>query len=78
MKQLPSPIRLLPGLLLMIMMVGRAADAAVPAELRQADGVTFGVRRPATGPAPHVAVIYENGAGGITHPMCTALAERGF
>jgi hypothetical protein len=35
------------------------------------------VHRPDTGPAPHVAVLYENGVS-VAHPLCVELARRGF
>lgn len=53
------------------------AQAGSGAELVQAEGVSIAVRRPQTGPAPHVAIIYENGRSEF-HPMCTELAQRGF
>jgi hypothetical protein len=36
------------------------------------------VHRPDFGPAPHIAVIYENGEGSVAHGMCVELARRGF
>lgn len=37
------------------------------------------VYRPITGPAPHVAFIYQNGGStGMSHVLCSGLAARGF
>lgn len=41
-------------------------------------GSQWVVTRPDSGPAPHVAILYDNGIASPLHPMCTAMAKRGF
>ena len=41
-------------------------------------GSQWVVTRPDSGPAPHVAILYDNGIASPQHPMCTGMARRGF
>jgi hypothetical protein len=41
-------------------------------------GSQWVVTRPDSGPAPHVAILYDNGLESPLHPMCTGMAKRGF
>jgi len=41
-------------------------------------GSQWVVTRADSGPAPHIAVLYDNGLQSPLHPMCTELARRGF
>lgn len=41
-------------------------------------GSQWVVTRPDAGPAPHVAILYDNGLASPLHPMCTEMAKRGF
>jgi hypothetical protein len=55
----------------------------VPALAQTREYVSVGrtagvVTRPASGPLPHVAIIYDNGPASPQHPMCTEMTQRGF
>jgi pimeloyl-ACP methyl ester carboxylesterase len=61
----------------MLVMIAGAARAQSHAEFVMVGATPAVVHRPDTGPAPHVAILYENGMS-VTHPMCTEMAKRGF
>ncbi len=41
-------------------------------------GSQWVVTRPDSGPAPRIAILYDNGLASPLHPMCTEMAKRGF
>lgn len=66
-----------PALTLMLFMASGAMWAQSRAEFVMVGRTPGVVRRPDTGPAPHVAVLYLNGLS-VIHPMCEEMAHRGF
>ena len=61
----------------MLVIAAGAARAQSRSEFVMVGRAPGVVHRPDTGPAPHVAVLYENGQS-VTHPMCKEMARRGF